>query len=195
MVFARFKKTSKLKLILPVIILVVIGTVVAVFVGYRQVSSTPELLLSTIKTGADLSIGKIRQTSTRNGKKQWTLEARSADYMENEKKVILKQLAVTFFLKNQDKVYLVADRAVLNTDTNDIEFSGNVVVRNKDYRLKTENLIYENERRIITCNVPLRIIGNDARLAANSASYDLDAGKIVMNGNIDATISAKSTFF
>ena len=185
----------KAKLILPAIILVVIGTVVAVFIGYRQVAGTPEMLLATVKTGADLSIGKIRQTSTRNGKKQWSLEADSADYMENEKKVILKKLAVTFFLKDQDKVYLVADRGILQTDTNDIEFSGNVVVRNDDYRLKTENLIYKNEKRMIVCNVPLRIIGKDAQLAADSASYDLNADKIVMIGNVDATITTESAFF
>ena len=195
MIFTWLKKTSKAKLILPAIILIVIGTVVAVFIGYRRVSSTPELLLSTIKTGADLSIGKIRQTATRNGKKQWSLEADSADYMENEKKVILQDLSVTFFLKNQDKVYLVADRGVLQTDTNDIEFSGNVVVRNKSYRLQTDNLIYKNEKRIITCKEPLRITGNDTELAADSASYDLNAGKIVMNGNVDAIITAKSAFF
>ncbi len=195
MVFTRFKKTLKAKLILPAIILVAIGTVVAVFIGYRRVSNAPELLLASIKTGADLSIGKIRQTSTRNGKKQWSLEAKSADYMENEKKVILKDLSVTFFLENQDEVYLVADRGILHTGTNDIEFSGNVVVRNKQYRLKTENLAYENDKRIITCNVPLRITGDKAELAANSASYDLNADKIVMTGNVDATISAKSALF
>jgi len=195
MILTWLKKTPKAKLILPAIILIVIGTVMAVFIGYRRVSNTPELLLSTIKTGADLSIGKIRQTSTRNGKKHWRLEASSANYMENEKKVVLQDLSVTFFLKNQDKAYLVADRGVLQTDTNDIEFSGNVVIRNKGYRLQTDNLLYENEKRIIICKDPLRITGNDTALAADSASYDLNAGKIVIKGNVDATITAKSAFF
>jgi len=190
MVFKGLKKTRKASIILPAIVLVAVGTLVAIFVGYRQVSSTPELMLSSIKKGADLSIGKIRQTATRNGKKQWSLEANSADYMEKEKKVILKNLAVTFFLKNQDKVYLVADHGVLHTDTNDIEFSGNVVVNNEGYRLTTEKLIYKNKKRIIICRSPLRVTGKDAELAADSASYDLKAGEIVMNGNIQATIRA-----
>ena len=114
-----------------VVILTVIGTIVAIFIGYRRVSSTPEMLLSSIKGGADLSLGKIRQTATREGKKEWSLEAGSADYIENEKKAVLKKVFITYYLEDNREVYLDADQAILNTATNDIEFSGNVEHRDK----------------------------------------------------------------
>ena len=75
MVWSRLKKTKKLSVFLLIVILVSVGTVVSVFIGYRQVSNTPEMLITSLKEGANLSLGKIRQTATRDGKKEWSLEA------------------------------------------------------------------------------------------------------------------------
>jgi len=182
-------KIKKLSIILLIVILLAIGTVVTVFIGYRQVSNAPELLLSSIKDGANLSLGKIRQTATRDGKKEWSLEAGSASYIENENKAVLKDLFITYYLKDNKEVYLNADQGILNTETNDIEFSGNVVVRNEEYKLKTEKLNYQHERRFISSDVPVHILGDDADVTANSLTYDLNANKIVLTGNVVATIS------
>ena len=187
--WSRLKKTKKLSFILLTVILLAVGTIVAVFIGYRRVSNTPELLLSSIQEGAKLSLGKIRQTATRDGKKEWSLEADSANYMETENKVQLKNLSVTYFLKDNREVYLEADRGILQTVTNDIEFSGNVVVRNDEYQMKTEHLDYEHEKRFIICNESIRIWGGGADLTAESATYDLKADKVALKGNVVATIS------
>ena len=189
MSWLRLKKTKKLSLVLLAVILVAVSTIVAVFIGYRQVSNAPELLLSSIQEGANLSLGKIRQTATRDGKKEWSLVAESANYMEAENKVELKKLAVVYFLKDNREVYLEADRGMLQTVTNDIEFFGNVVIRNDEYRMKTEHLSYKHEKRFIYCDQPVRIWGEDAELTAESATYDLKADKVVLKGNVLAKIS------
>ena len=188
MVWSRLKKTKKLSIFLLIVILLSVGMVVSVFIGYRQVSNAPEMLLSSIKEGANLSLGKIRQTATRDGNKEWSLEADSANYMEAENKVDLKNLSVIYFLKDNREVYLTADRGILQTDTNDIEFSGNVVVRNEAYEMKTEHLNYEHGRRIIICDQSIRIRGQGAELTAESAKYDLNADKIVLKRNVVATV-------
>jgi LPS export ABC transporter protein LptC len=167
----------------------VIGTIVAIFIGYRRVSSAPEMLLSSIKGGADLSLGKIHQTATREGRKEWSLEAGSADYIENEKKAVLKKVFITYYLEDNREVYLDADQAILNTETNDIEFSGNVVVRNEDYRLKTERLDYRHAERLIFSDLPVHITGADAEIFANSLKYDLKNNQIALNGNVSTLIS------
>jgi len=173
---------------LLILILVAVGTIVSVFIGYRQVSNAPDLLLSSIKEGANLSLGKIRQTATRNGIKEWSLEADSANYMEADNKVNLESLAVIYYLEDNQEVHLKADRGILQTDTNDIEFSGNVVIRNQQYQLKTEHLNYDHSRRFIICDQSIRIWGQGAELTAASATYDLKADKIVLKGNVVATI-------
>jgi len=182
-------KIKKLRTLFLIVILLAIGTVVAVFIGYRKVSNAPEMLISSLKNGANLSLGKIRQTATRDGRKEWSLEAGSADYMENEKKAVLKDLAITYFLKDNREVYLNAEQGILNTETNDIEFSGNVVIRNDNYRLTTEQLNYEHERRFIFTDDPVNISGDAAEVSADSATFDLNADKIVLTGNVKAAIS------
>ena len=172
-----------------VVILLVIGTVVAVFIGYHRVAGAPEMLLSSIQDGADLSLGKIRQTSTRDGRKEWSLEAGSANYIEDEKKAVLKKIFITYFLKDNREVYLEADHGILHTATNDIEFSGNVVIKNENYRLETDSLNYEHSRRLIFSNDPVHISGADADVTANSLKYDLDSNRIVLNGNVITAIS------
>jgi LPS export ABC transporter protein LptC len=122
MVWSRLKKTKKLSIFLLAVILMAVGLIVSVFIGYRQVSKAPEMLLTSIKEGANLSLGKIRQTATRDGKKEWSLEAESANYMEAENKVDLTNLSVVYFLEDNREVYLQAARGILQTDTNDIEF-------------------------------------------------------------------------
>lgn len=182
-------KTKKLRTVFLIVILLAVGTVVAVFIGYRKVSNAPELLLSSIKDGANLSLGKIRQTSTRDGRKEWSLEAGSAHYMENENKAVLKDLSITYFLEDRREVYLTADQGTLNTDTNDIEFSGNVVIRNEDYRLTTQKLNYEHNRRFIFTRVPVTIFGDASQVLADSATFDLNTNKIVLTGTVRAAIS------
>lgn len=186
-------KINKLSTILLIVILLTLGTVIAVFIGYRKVSNAPEILLSSIQDGANLSLGKIRQTATRDGKKEWSLEAGSAHYMESEKKAVLKDLFITYFLEDDRKVYLNADQGILNTDTNDIEFSGNVVIRNEEYRLTTEKLSYEHKRRFIFTQDPVNILGDSAELSADSATFDLAANKIVLTGNVESAISRNFT--
>ncbi len=182
----KLKKTS---LILLLVILLAIGTVAAVFIGYRQVSNAPEMLLSSIKDGANLSLGKIKQTATRDGRKEWSLEAGSANYIESENKAVLKDLFITYFLEDNQKVYLDADQGILNTATNDIEFSGNVVVRNEDYRLRTDRLSYEHNRRLIFTDDRVHIEGDGADISADSLKYDLKANQIVLTGNVATRIS------
>jgi LPS export ABC transporter protein LptC len=86
-------------------------------------------------------------------------------------------------------VYLNAEQGILNTETNDIEFSGDVVIRNEDYRLTTEQLNYVHGRRFIYTDVPVNISGRDAELSADSATFDLEANKIVLTGHVASVIS------
>ena len=189
MVWSRLKKTRKLSIFLLIVILSAVGMIASVFIGYRQVSNAPELLITSIKEGANLSLGKIRQTATRDGRKEWSLEADSANYREADNKVDLKNLSVIYFLEDNREVYLKADQGILITDTNDIEFSGNVMIRNDAYQMKTEHLNYEHGRRIIICDQSIRIWGQDGELTAASAKYDLNADKISLKGNVVATVS------
>lgn len=193
MLWAYYKKSKSVKIILLAVVSLIVGVIIFAYMGYRRIVSAPELIISTIQEGADMSIGRIHQTSTRDGKKEWSLEANSAQYSQSKKQVILENLAVTFFLEDNSEVYLTANHGLLNTASNDIEVSGNVVVKKDQYTLKTENLSYTNNRRLILAKSAVTISGDSHEISADTATFDLNTKEIILEGDVEGAIAEDIT--
>ncbi|HUV51385.1 MAG TPA: LPS export ABC transporter periplasmic protein LptC [Anaerolineae bacterium] len=191
MLFIKKKNTEnkKLKIFLVVIILLSLCVISAVFIGYRLILNKEGKFISSLNTEANISISKVYQTATRDGIKEWSLEAKSASYIDATKQANLQDVIVTFFLKDEEKVCLTADQGILKTDSNDIEVTGNVVVQNETYRLKTKKLNYEHTKRIIFSKVPVEIVSDSLNLAADSMSFDLNTNRILFEGGIEGSFS------
>ncbi len=190
---AQYKKPNRLKIILLLIVVITLSTIFIVYLGSRRISKAPELTIAPIQDGADMSIGKIHQTATRDGRKEWSLEANSAHYNQTKKQVILKDLAMTFFLEDDSKVYLTADQGILDSTSNDVEVSGNIVIKKDPFILTTEKLSYRHASRIIFTHEPVTVSGNSAEISADSASLDLNTKKIVLEGKVEGTIAEDFT--
>ena len=186
------KQTKRVKLFLIAVVLITVSLVVIVYVGFRQISDTPTMILSTIQEGADMSIGKIHQTSTRDGKKEWSLEANSAHYMDSKHQLILKDLSVTFFLEDNSEVYLTADKGKLNTKSHNIDVSGNVVITKDKYVITTDKMKYKHKRRFIYSRDPVVISGESGKISADTASFDLNTNKITLEGKVEGTFKENS---
>jgi len=186
-------KNQKLKLFLVIVIFFLLVIILSVFIGYRLLSDKKDGVVLSINSKANVSISKVYQTSTRNGIKEWSLKAKSADYIEPKKQAKLKDISVTFFLKDNEKVYLTADYGVLKTDSNDMEVTGNVVVQNEKYILKTEKLNYENTKRVIFSKVPVKIVGDSINLAADSMRLDLNTNRAFFEGRVRGIFSETIT--
>lgn len=187
------KKTyqKKLKFFLISLIFLTFGVVLIVFLQYRHVLEKIDTPVSIGLSKANISIGKAHQTATRNGIREWSLDAASADYTDKNSQAIFKDLAVTFYLKDETKVYLTANQGILKTDSNDMEIYGNVVVKNKDYQLRCENLYYKHDKRIIFSKVPVNITGNSFELIADSMSLNLNTNKALLEGKVKGTFSER----
>ena len=186
------KHSKRVKLFLMAVVLITISLVIIVYVGFRKISDTPTMILSTIKEGADMSIGKIHQTSTRDGKKEWSLEASSAHYMDAKHQLILEDLSVTFFLEDNSEVYLTANKGKLNTKSNNIDVSGNVVITKDKYVLTTDKINYKHEKRLIYSHDPVVISGESGKISADTASFDLNTNKITLEGKVEGTFKENS---
>jgi len=193
MKFIKNTYQKKLKFFLISFIFLTFGVILIVFLQYRHVLEKNDAPVSIGQSKANISIGKAHQTATRNGRKEWSLDAASADYMDKNSQAIFKDLSVTFYLKDETKVYITANQGILKTDSNDMEIYGNVVVRNKDYQLRCENLYYKHDKRIIFSKVPVNITGNSFELAADSMSLNLNTNKALFEGKVRGTFSEQFT--
>lgn len=189
MKFIQNMYQKKLKFFLISLIFLTFGVISIVFLQYRHFLEKNDSFVSIGQSKANISIGKAHQTATRNGRKEWSLDAASADYVDKNSQAIFKDLSLTFFLKDETKVYITANQGILKTDSNDMEIYGNVVVRNKDYKLKCENLYYNHDQRIIFSKVPVNITGNSFELVADSMSLNLNTNKALFEGKVKGTFS------
>ena len=182
------RKTRKIKITMVALMVIVAGILVSVFVDYRKVLDKVDTSFLPENTGATLSLKRLRQTATRDGIMEWSLDAGSAQFVDGKKQAILKDLSVTFYPKDGQPVFVTADEGILKIDSNDIEASGNVVVKREGYRLDTDSIQYEHSRRMIHARRPVKITAEAFDLAADAMSFELDSKKTQFRGNVRGAI-------
>jgi LPS export ABC transporter protein LptC len=190
----KYKKPIKFKIFLLATICITLGSVIWIYIGYQQDLTVAEPTPESPEPDAALSIGKINHTATRKGKKEWSLEAASANYIGETSQMVLDDLKVTFFLDDASEITLTADKGKLNTDSNDIEVYGNVVVINREYELVTKNLNYAHDKRMLYSTAPVTISGPEAHLAADKISFDLNTKKVTLEGSVETTLANDFAF-
>ncbi|MEJ2727437.1 MAG: LPS export ABC transporter periplasmic protein LptC [Deltaproteobacteria bacterium] len=189
----EYKKPKKLKILLLATIFTILGGVIWIYLGFQRGSTVSEPMTESVEPDTTLSIGKIHHTATRKGKKEWSLEAASANYIGETSQMALKDLTVTFFLDDASEVTITADKGNLNTDSNDIEVSGNVVVINREYKLRTEGLNYVHDKRVLYSTAPAVISGPEGHVTADKISFDLNTKKVTLEGRVETTLENNFT--
>ena len=188
----KHSRQRSIKLLLLITMFLVFGVVLTVFIGYRTVSNPQEMFLSSlIQDDATIAIDRVHQTSTKNGIKEWSLDARSAQFIEKDRQAVFDDLSVTFYLENDHSVNLSANKGYLNTDTRDIRIDGDVIADDGEFKILTDTLNYEHKRRVLIAVKPVQILGSTFRLNADSALYDLNSQQTTFDGSIEGTIFDK----
>lgn len=167
-----------------------VGIAALVYFGYRQLFPlTPATVFP--KAGLEeLVVEGIHQTATREGRTEWSLDAASGQYRLSEKKILLTDLSVTFFTRNDQKVFLTARHGSVMTDSHDMEAYGGVVVYNDAYHLETEQMKYSHGLRMITADAPVKITGPTGDLMGDALELDLNHNRLVLRGHVRGTLAA-----
>lgn len=165
-----------------------IGLLVACagLIGYRCFREDPEALLSVLPKTTDMTLNHIHHVATRDGIKEWVLDAESAQYQKSDNKTGFKDVSVTFFLKDGKTVDLSSSDGVLLTDTRDMEAWNDVTVWNGQYELKTDKLRYEHQTQTISTDTPFVIKGNGMEMTGESMTYNLQTEKATVSGSVKA---------
>jgi LPS export ABC transporter protein LptC len=181
---------SRRKITIALVAFSMITTVIiaGIFIKNRYLSQDPVKLITSIQQNASLAIGNVHQVSTRDGIKEWILDARSAHVIDESKQLMLEDVTVVYFMKNGKEVRLTANRGMLKTETKDIEVTGQVVLTYSNYTLETEQMNYDHGRRILFSSTPVKIIGDTINLTADSMKYDLAANQTWFQRNVEVLL-------
>ena len=184
-------RTTKIKRLLSLTVVISVGLVVWIFIQSRQGQHLLTIPLPDKATQSILALSRIHQTATKDGAIQWELEAGSAELEPGSGKMVLKDPLVDFFLKDGTRVNLKASKGILNTKNNNIEVRGNVEVVFDRYTLNTETLVYNHQTRRLQAREPVRITGQSFNLKAAGMVYDLETSQATFNGDVNGTIYEK----
>jgi lipopolysaccharide export system protein LptC len=182
-----------LKTILVIGIALIIGLLITVFLQYRKYAEDPTRLIDAIPEGTDISIGEIKHTAIRDGRKEWSLEASSANYSDDAKTAVFEDVQAVMFMEDGREVAIEGQQGKLDTETNNIEISGNVIVQDADYQLAAETINYDHEQRRIHIPVPVAITGKTFKLTAREMTVDLTSETAHLKGAVEGVFSGNNT--
>ncbi|MEK7828314.1 MAG: LPS export ABC transporter periplasmic protein LptC [Deltaproteobacteria bacterium] len=133
------------RMIKPILVIFLIAAVFAVgtflYINNKIHKGLSGTLVKSSK--ADIRIEKARYVETRDGQKEWELEADSAQYFKTDNLTVFENVKVIFYSQNGANYTLIGREGRLRNDSKDMDIVGNVVVTSTDnYQLKTDSLQY-----------------------------------------------------
>ena len=177
-------------------LLLIIAATVALrwFQSRRQQQGQPIVPTTEKASDALMTLMGIHQTSTKEGKVQWELDADSAQLETENGRMVLTGPRVDFTTQDGGKVRLTALKGLLDTRSNDMAASGKVRLRNDQYELETENLKYQHKARRLSSKTPVRIIGPALDLRADQMTYNLEENRAYFDGRVEGNLYAGFDF-
>jgi len=136
-----------------------------------------------------MTLAKVHQTATKDGKVQWELDAASAQLEANGGRMILTSPKVQFHMEDGTQVTLTAEQGILHTGNNDMEVTGQVRLHNDQYTLLTETLVYLHEQRVLKSDTPVHIQSATMKLRANRMTYDLTDNRARFDGQVQGDLN------
>ena len=174
---------NRLLLTLGILMGCVVVALLSLYLVNRITEKAPVIHNVGIDSKTLVALGVMRQTSTRNGIKEWTLEAASAKILKQEHLAVLTDVSVHFFLDGGDEIHLTSRAGTLDTEQHDMTFSDTVVVRHQDHILETDRLQYEKKRHIIFSLNPVVLTSPGVKMTADELTLDLNTHVAQLTGN------------
>lgn len=168
-------KTRKLlkKLLLLVSLSLII--LIAIFLIKNRNKLPKSFDVEIVKTGINVSIENFHLIEEKDGKKQWELNADKAEIINSKGITRLRNIKINFFQKNGHNLSVSADKGIIQNSNHDIELTGNVEVSNLEgYSLKTENLKWVSDKKIIRTDDEIEINGADLNITGKRMTVDVE---------------------
>jgi len=140
---------------------------------------------------ADLKLDRVHYTETREGTKEWELEAASAAYYRDQETIVLEKIRGTFYGKNDERYVLVGERGKFNPKTKLIEvYDGVKVDSSHGYHMRTMSLQYRADQRELSTSDPVEIQGPNMQVKGVGMVVELNRERLRILGGVTTTLSS-----
>lgn len=178
----------RIKWALLIVVMLLCCCLVVAFWVYRNSIQPLQVVANAVDAGVKLAMDSVEHTAMRDGKVQWRLKADSAALEASGEMLILTAPQVVFYADDGRAIHMTADQGRLNTKTNDLAVSGNVTIRDQEYRMRTERLRYRHQENRLAADQPVAVDGSWASLTADTMEIDLSSRRATFSGQVRGVI-------
>jgi LPS export ABC transporter protein LptC len=171
--------------------IIILGSLAMVAIlMWRTMAPPPEKKIPMPDSQADLKLDRVHYTETREGVKEWELEATSAQYFKGESTVLLDKVKATFFGKEGQTVRLVGEKGKFNPQTKEMELFDGIRLESGDgYQMRTRSLKYQAEKRELSTTDAVEIEGPQLRVEGIGLIVELDRQYLHVLRQVTTTLS------
>jgi|YelNatPaOPRAMG01_1025707.scaffolds.fasta_scaffold07126_7 LPS export ABC transporter protein LptC len=143
-------------------------------------------------TTADLELKKVKYTETREGVKEWELEAFSVGYFQEEGIVVCEKVKATFFGQNEVAYTLTGVKGKFNIKTKIIEVFGGVRIDSTDgYHLRSPSIKYLAEKKELVTADLVEMEGPRWRVEGQGMIVDIDRQRVKILNQVSTVFADK----
>lgn len=140
----------------------------------------------------DLKIEGVHLTRAAEGKTEWELKARSANYFKEEGVTRLERPEVLFYGNGDKRIELTGDKGEVFNNSNDLSVSGNVkVVTSDGYTFNTEFLRYLSGKKIVTTESRVFLKGKGIDVEGVGMMADVEKERIFLKSHVKAVLEGR----
>ncbi|MGQ0556312.1 MAG: LPS export ABC transporter periplasmic protein LptC [Nitrospiraceae bacterium] len=149
--------------------LLTLSVLLAAFLGYllfRNADSTQSSRPNAPESieQADAKILEFIFTQSKGDVVQWQVQAKQARLFEQDKRAVLRDVALTFYGAEGDEVTVHGEEGTLDTATKNFRLANRqapiVVETRSGYTIYTNHLVWTDESREIRTEDPVRMVGH-----------------------------------
>lgn len=154
-------------------------------VGEEERQETPKASLRLPK--ADMIMTNVRFVDTRQGKRNWVVESRTARLFKEKNKAAFEGVHITFFAKDGREMHLYSNRGEMDTNSRNMSAEGDIRGRSSDgLEFFTSTLDYTYAKREIMTDDPVKIVGSGFETEGIGMVVDVENERVQLLNQVRA---------
>lgn len=184
------KLDRKSWIILGFTLLVIFAAITLLVIDYFKASTqtVPKVMADDV----DLQVKNVIFTDIGKSGEKWEIRADTARYARKENLAFFNTVKVKLVTSEGKTFFMTGDRAKLQTDSKNIEISGNVeILSDRGDRFRTDMLRYNNADSTVHTDGAVTLWGNQMQISGTGMTLNLKQGQLSLQSRVKGQIQGK----
>ena len=184
------KLNKKTWVILGFTLLVVFAAIAFLVIDFSKTS--PKALLKVMADNVDLQVKNVIYTDVGQSGEKWEIKADTARYLKKENLALFDKVQIKLVTGDGKTFLMTGDRAKLQTDTKNIEISGNVeIVSDRGDRFRTDMLRYTDADSTVHTDGTVTMGGGQMQIRGAGMTLNIKKGHLTLLSKVKGQIQGK----